>query len=356
MIPKTTRCPSSDAASSELLVLSTETSEKRRTGIMANEVSQQSIAGTLQAENAVTLEAGTEVRSLTVGIIVLVAVSIGLLLAIFWIPAIADDTVGETIANTILGSTASSVPISNAIFSIAFAIAAGIGTTFTACNCVVFSCIAPLSKEKGQMRLGVGRLLLWMCLGVMSITAVYGITGAVLGSQVPSLSRAVIHLPGGESYPVRLLQSTTVFVILGIILWFWGLTALQIVANPFKGVVRQRPWIVPLFLGIIVGCFSVGRPYPLFHKLFQYSAGTGNPLLSAILIALQGLGNIALMSLLFVLLTRGTGGRFERWLQGNPFRAKAITAISMIGGGTFLIAYWGLRVPAAFGIGWFPHF
>jgi len=32
------------------------------------------------------------------------------------------------------------------------------------------------------------------------------------------------------------------------------------------------------------------------------------------------------------------------------------TAFSLIVGGTFLIAYWGLRVPAAFGIGWFPHF
>jgi hypothetical protein len=195
-----------------------------------------------------------------------------------------------------------------------------------------------------------------MCIGVIAVTVAYGIIGAILGSQVPSLSQAVVHLPIGYSYPLRLLQSTLVFVSLGLVLLFWGLVTLQIASNPFKRLVQQGPWLVSLFLGAIVGCFTVGRPFPLFHKLFQYAAGTGSPALAAVLIALQGLGNIAVMALIFVLLTRGTNGRFERWLYGNPLRAKAITALSMIGGGTFLIAYWGLRVPAAFGIGWFPHF
>ena len=52
----------------------------------------------------------------------------------------------------------------------------------------------------------------------------------------------------------------------------------------------------------------------------------------------------------------GTRGRFERWMQANPHRARMITAISVIVGGTFLSAYWGMRLPANFGIGWFPHF
>ncbi len=321
---------------------------------MANNVSQHDVSSTVWTENAVAVEATTAFRSLSVWVIILAAIAVGLLLAILWSPAVADDAIGETIANTILGSTAKTVPLDNALFGIAFAIAAGLGTTFTACNCAVFSCIAPLTREKGQANMGVGRLLLWMCIGVIAVTAAYGIIGAIPGSRVPSLSQAVVHL--SHNYPVRLLQSTMVFVSLGILLLFWGLVALQIASNPLKRLVQQHPWLVPLFLGAIVGGFTIGRPFPLFHKLFQYSAGTGDPALSALLIALQGLGNIAVMALLFVLLTRGTKGRFERWLRGNPLRARTITAISMIGGGTFLIAYWGLRVPAAFGIGWFPHF
>jgi len=259
---------------------------------------------------------------LSLWITVLVALAGGLLLAILWSPALADDTIGGTIANTILGSPAKTAPLDNALFGFAFAIAAGLGTTFTACNCAVFSCIAPLTSAKGQARIGIGPLLLWMCIGVITVTSAYGIIGALLGSQVPSLSQGVVHLPAGRTYPLRLLQSTTVFVSLGILLLFWGLAALQIVSTPLKGLVQRHHWIVPFFLGTIVGCFTIGRPFPLFHKLFQYSTGTGNPALSALLIALQGLGNIALMALLFVLLTRGTKGRFERWLHGNPLRAR----------------------------------
>jgi len=43
-------------------------------------------------------------------------------------------------------------------------------------------------------------------------------------------------------------------------------------------------------------------------------------------------------------------------MHAHPLRARALTAISVIGGGTFLIAYWGVRAFAHHGIGWFPHF
>src|SRR6266581_4844354 len=176
---------------------------------MANKVSQHNVPGTVWTENAVTVEAKPAFRSLSVWTVVLAALAIGLLLAILWSPALADDAIGETIANTILGASAKTVPLGNTLFGLAFAIAAGLGTTFTACNCAVFSCIAPLSGEKGQASTGLGRLLLWMCIGVIAVTAAYGIIGAIPGSRVPSLSQAVVHL--SHNYPVRLLQSTMVF-------------------------------------------------------------------------------------------------------------------------------------------------
>lgn len=300
-----------------------------------------------------------EARSLSAWLLLLVSIILGLALAVFWRADIADQDIGFTVAGTILpGSTAHGWAVANAWTGLVFAIAAGLGTTFTACNCAVFSCIAPLSSQKGRTRMGIGRLLLWMALGVVCVTAIYGIVGAVLSTQIPSLSTAVLPAIKGSArggIPVRLLQSSTVFVGLGVVLLYWGLVTLRMAVNPLRAAIQRRPWIVPLSLGVIVGFFTVGRPYPLFRTLFQYSAGTGNPLLAGALIALQGLCNIALMALLFCLLTWGTRGRFERWMLAHPSRAKAFTALSVIGAGTFLIAYWGVRLYAAYGIGWFPH-
>jgi hypothetical protein len=304
-------------------------------------------------------EERANVRPLAAWLLLLGSIALGLLVAIFWRADIVDQDIGFTVAGTILpGSTAHGWTVANAWTGLVFAIAAGLGTTFTACNCAVFSCIAPLSSQKGQTRMGIGRLLLWMALGVVCVTAVYGIAGAVLSKQLPSLSTAVLPALEGSArggIPIRLLQSSTVFVALGVLLLYWGLVALQMAVNPLKRFVQRRPWIVPLSLGVVVGFFTVGRPYPLFRTLFQYSADTGNPLLAGVLIALQGLCNIALMALLFWLLTWGTRGRFERWMLAHPFSAKAFTALSVIGAGTFLIAYWGLRLYANYGIGWFPH-
>jgi len=319
---------------------------------MSRNVSQKN--DTVWSEDALALENASGSRSLPVWIIASFAIAIGVILAMIWIPAVADDAIGENIANTIVGSTAKTVTLNDTLLGIVFAVAAGLGTTFTACNCAVFSCLAPLAKEEGQKRIGVGRLLLYMCAGVVGVTAIYGILGVIMGGQMPSLSTSIVHLPMGN-YPMRLLQSTLVFVCLGIVLLIWGAGSLRVRQNALSRLVQRYSWLTPLALGVIVGFFTVGRPFPLFRKLFVYSAGTGNIALSAALVALQGLCNIAVMALIFVLLTRGPGGRVAQWLQEKPARARMLTAISMLGAGTFLIIYWGVRVPSAFGIGWFPH-
>jgi len=107
-------------------------------------------------------------------------------------------------------------------------------------------------------------------------------------------------------------------------------------------------------LGALVGAFLIGRPYPMFVKLFGWAAETGNPLYGAATFALQSLGNILLVSLLFAILVLGTRGRFLRWLAGNPRRTAMITGALLLGLGVFTVVYWDVRMPSLFGVGWFP--
>jgi hypothetical protein len=281
----------------------------------------------------------------------------GLVLAIVWSFEVADSVLGASIANATLGADAKALPLENAspLLGLAFAFAAGLAATFTACNFVVFSCVAPLAAEKEARRRSLWTLLGWMVIGVVSVTALYGVAGAFFGRSIPILSTATLPIGSGDGVPVRLAQASLVFVSLGLCFLIWGLHTLGLIRNPLPFVNAARPWLKPLLIGLMIGGFTVGRPFPLFRKAFEYAADTGNPLLSAGTMAIQGLGNIALMVLALLLLMYGTGGRFERWMQRNPGRLTMLTAISLIVGGTFFVTYWGLRVPSYFGLGWFPH-
>jgi hypothetical protein len=287
--------------------------------------------------------------------IIAISVGVGLLLSILWSFEVADGVLGATIANTALGSDARNVEIGGPTSGIVFAFVAGLAATFTACNCVVFSCIAPLAGQPQAARRSMLPTLGWMTLGVLTVTIAYGIAGAIFGRALPMLSSATLPIGGGQGYPVRLAQSTLVFVTLGVILVGWGLADLRRGADAAGAPTAARAWIKPLCLGLIIGGFTVGRPFPLFRKAFEYAAETGNPLFSAAAMALQGLGNIALIVVLLLALTYATGGRAPRWLARHPQATVVLTAASLIVGGVFLIAYWGLRVPSIFGIGWFPR-
>lgn len=281
----------------------------------------------------------------------------GLVLAIVWSFEVADAVLGDNIANTVLGADAKELALDNIspLLGLAFAFAAGLAATFTACNFVVFSCVAPLAAEAESRRRSLWRLLGWISIGVIGVTAIYGIAGVLFRQSLPILSAARLAIGGGDGVPVRLIQSSVVFVSLGLCFLIWGLHTLGLIGNPLPFVNARRPWLKPLLIGVLIGGFTVGRPFPLFRKAFEYAAETGNPFFSAGAMAVQGLGNIVLMALVLLLLMYGTGGRFERWLRNNPSRVTTLTAISLIVGGTFFVAYWGFRVPSYFGIGWFPH-
>ena len=76
--------------------------------------------------------------------------------------------------------------------------------------------------------------------------------------------------------------------------------------------------------------------------------------LGALTFVLQSLGNIAVMALLFLGITAIAGGRLQRWLALRPERLARLNATVLITAGVFLVAYWCIRLPAYFGIGWWP--
>jgi hypothetical protein len=65
--------------------------------------------------------------------------------------------------------------------------------------------------------------------------------------------------------------------------------------------------------------------------------------------------NTALLALVFFAVALVGRGSFLRWLAARPDRVARFNAVAMLAAGTFLIAYWCVRLPAVFGIGWWPR-
>jgi hypothetical protein len=121
-----------------------------------------------------------------------------------------------------------------------------------------------------------------------------------------------------------------------------GLAALRLVPDPLAKVARRFPNAPMVVMGVLVGGFLIGRPYPLFRQLFRDAAESGNPIYGAAAFVLQSLGNIVLVVLLFLLLSRL--GRLRRWLATDPRRTTTLIAVSFIVAGVFTVLYWDVRL------------
>jgi hypothetical protein len=144
------------------------------------------------------------------------------------------------------------------------------------------------------------------------------------------------------------------FGIVGLAMVVLGLASAGIVRDPLAGLSRRFANAPLLVMGALIGGFLIGRPYPLFHNLFVHAAKTHNPFYGALAFALQSVGNIVVMGLLFLLLSYGTGGRVPRWLGARPGRIATVTASAFLVAGAFTLAYWELRILGRFGYLWFP--
>jgi hypothetical protein len=277
-------------------------------------------------------------------------VALGLGLAVLWSPSFVDQTIGENGASSILGYSVTGTPITGVLMAIGFAFVSGLTGTFTACNVAGLSALAPLSAGRQPSLTSALRSLGWLALGTSSVAGLYGAIGAMVGPSLPQLSQALLG-----RFPIRLIQSMVVFGILGLVLIVMGLSARGVLRRGTARLSGRSPSARLVLIGGLIGAFLIGRPFPLFVKIFQYAAATHNPALGALVFVLQSLGNIALLGLVFVVIAAAGRGRLLRWLAARPDRLARFNALALLAAGTFLIAYWCVRLPAVFGIGWWPR-
>lgn len=271
----------------------------------------------------------------------------GILLAVVWSFEFVDTVIGANVADTLLGGDARADAIAGTTAALVFAFVSGLAGTFTACNIAMVASIGPLAQAGDGS--GTWRILFrpvgYLALGTVVVSAAYGFVGVLLGDRLPQLSTELVG-----DIPVRLIQSSVVFGLIGMMLIYLGVTALRVVPDPLA----RRPQLRVFLLGALIGGFLIGRPYPLFNKLFHWAVDAGNPFYGSAVFVLQSLGNIALAVAVFALLIVITRGGFLRRLAADGRRAAAVSGSLLVGLGVFTVVYWVLRVPARFGVGWFP--
>jgi hypothetical protein len=279
----------------------------------------------------------------------------GFLLTVVWSAEFVDRTIGGNIAEAILGTSPEEASLTSAMAGVVFAFTSGLAGTFTACNIAAFGAIAPM-MDSVQGRWGrfvqTFRPLGWLSLGMVTVSALYGVVVGLVGTSMPQFSQAE-NVPGVLSG--RSIQAMVTFGVIGLAMFYMGLAALGYVRDPFARLSARFPHAQSLFMGVLIGGFLVGRPYPLFRQLFRDAAESGNPLYGAAAFVLQSLGNILIIAVLFFVMTYVAGGRLHAWMASKPGRMAAVTATALIVAGVFTFLYWDVRLLARREIiPWYP--
>lgn len=289
-------------------------------------------------------------RALVIGL----AALFGFALTVMWSHEFVDQTIGANVAGALLGQDAATASLNSSLIGVAFALATGVAGTFTACNVAVFSAVAPLA---GQSRSRRGRLaqtvrpLGYLAAGSVAVSAVYGVVVALVGTGMPQFR---LGSPGAGGFPPVLVQAMVTYGIIGAVMVWMGLASLGLVPDPLARVAARFPNAPLVVMGVLIGGFLIGRPYPLFRRLFHDAAESGNVLYGAAAFSLQALGNLVVVGVLFVLITLLAGERLHRWMTARPTRVSAVTAAAFIAAGTFMVLYWDVRMLARRDLIWFP--
>ncbi|MBT2209269.1 MULTISPECIES: hypothetical protein [Actinomadura] len=287
--------------------------------------------------------------------ILLIAVGalIGFALTVIWSAEFVDQTIGDNVANTLLGHDAKATPITGMAAGVLFALVSGVAGTFTACNIAAFSALTPTmaggGATKGDRVRGTIRPLGLLAAGMIPVSALYGALVGVVGTGMPQFKTAT-----GDGIPPRLVQAMIVYGVIGLIMIVLGLASAGVIKDPLAPLEARRPGARLVVMGVLIGGFLIGRPFPLFRQLFQDAADSHNPLYGAAAFTLQSLGNIAIMAILLIAIALLTGGRVGLWLAASPHRAAAITTVGFIAAGVFLLLYWDVRLPSIFEDYWYP--
>jgi hypothetical protein len=277
----------------------------------------------------------------------------GFLLTVVWSAKFVDQTIGDNVADTMLGHHAKGTPIAGVLSGVAFALASGVAGTFTACNVAVFGTLAPLI---GQTQSARGRMLRtlrpigWLSAGMIAVSATYGAIVGVVGTRMPQFQTTT---PGAGWSP-RMIQSMVVFGIIGLVMLCLGLAAVGVVPDPLARLSARFPNAPLILMGALIGGFLIGRPFPLFRQMFRDAADSHNPLYGALAFSLQSIGNIVIVTVVFLLLALLVGGRLRTWISAKPSRAAVMVAAALITVGAFTMLYWDVRILAARDLIWYP--
>lgn len=278
------------------------------------------------------------------------AVAIGVLVAGFWNFRLVDGFGRDVVAGSTVGDPEALAGAFGQFgfgFGFLFALVAGLAATFTACNCVVFAMLPGLTCAGGSSsrRTALDALLVFTA-AVVAVSAVYGMFIGLLGPQ------------GIEAYnvrEVRLAQANTIFTTLGLVMLVWGLLELGFLeplrrrASPAARAFFAEPPTKAAVMGVLVGLFSIGRPFPVMRSFLEYAATANSPLYGAAVMTLQGIGQILVMVLLFLVLVYGFGRQLGAWAATSPHQVALTSALALLAGGAFFVFYWGLAL--AYGIG-----
>ena len=278
------------------------------------------------------------------------AVCSAVLIAGFWNAPLVDgfgrDVAGRTVGDP--DALSSTFGQNGFAFGFFFAAAAGVAATFTACNCVVFAILPGLatSGPRASSRRAALTMLVVFALGVVVVGAIYGM---FIGSLGPK------GIDAFNTREIRRSVATTVFSALGTMMLLWGSIELGFfdrltrrVSPATRAFVSQTTTKAGL-LGVMVGAFLIGRPFPVMRDFLIYAAASNSPIYGAAVMVVAGLGQIALMVLLFLAVVYGAGAHLSRWVSARPGRASLVSGLSLLSGGSFFVFYWGLAF--AYGIG-----
>lgn len=286
-------------------------------------------------------------------LVLVLSVLAGLLIAYAWSSQVADDDIGFNTADALLGHDAVGTPLSGIAAGVLFAFVSGLAGSFTACNVAVFGAVGPLVGQSGMTRgqrlARTLRPLGWVAAGMLPVSAGYGVLVGLAGTHMPQFS--VATSPGISP---RIEQAMITFGTIGVVMLVLGLAAAGLIPDPLAPLARRRPNAPLVLVGVLVGGFLIGRPYPLFRNLFRHAAEEHNPFYGALAFSLQSIGNILVMSLLFLVISYGFGARVQGWLTAKPARAATVTAAAFLVAGAFTVIYWDVRLLARFDYLWFP--
>ncbi|MFI0373000.1 hypothetical protein ACH35V_34500 [Actinomadura sp. 1N219] len=290
-------------------------------------------------------------------LVIAVGALIGFALTVIWSAEFVDRTIGDNVVGTLLEEDAGT-RISGIGAGIAFAFVSGLAGTFTACNAAAFGALAPLVGRRGAAGGPVGaagrvramlRPLAWLAAGMLAVSATYGVVVALVGTSMPQFQTS-----GPGTWSPRLVQAMIVYGIIGALMLWQGLAALNLAPDPLARLAARHPNAPMLLMGAVIGAFLIGRPFALFRQMFRDAAESGNVLYGAAAFSLQSLGNIAVMTLLFLAVALLGGRRLQGWLAARPSRATAIVAGAFLIAGVFLIMYWDVRILARRDVIWYP--